>query len=225
MHGDTRTSDDRTTNATCSFVEGEMLGFGHNLQVTKAASTGGCCANCRANSKCLSWTFHPSGSAKGTCYLHSSVGPSGKEKGIISGVPHGEVPKHPVGPPPPPKPRTCDTEFLGCFKEIVPAPGVPPIRALPHKIGTASTVLACAADCGTHGYPYAGVDRPSAVTRTTGGAGNGGGGLGNLNCYCGCGLNKAAPAVPHATNATCTEAAGEKLRITLPVFATADRKS
>ena len=69
-----------------------------------------------------------------------------------------------------------------------------------------------------------GTYRDNASTNLPG-DGNGGGGLGNLNCYCGCGLNKAAPAVPYATNATCTEAAGEKLRITLPVFATADRKS
>ena len=111
---------------------------------------------------------------------------------MISGVPRGPPPHGPVPPPAPPKPRTCGREWLGCFKEVVPAPGVPPIRALPHLVATgpASTLsaTACAASCGAHGYPYSGLDRGASQHR----------------CYCGCALNKAAPAVPHATNTSCT---------------------
>ena len=111
---------------------------------------------------------------------------------MISGVPRGPPPHGPVPSPAPPKPRTCGREWLGCFKEVVPAPGVPPIRALPHLVATGPartlSATACAASCGAHGYPYSGLDR----------------GASQLRCYCGCALNKAAPAVPHATNTSCT---------------------
>lgn len=202
------------TAPTCSSVADTILGFGHNLaQVrhatpsqpfplarlrtrsvaqTTANDTAGCCDKCRSNAECQSWTFHPTGSAAHTCYLHQSVGPSSHVPGVVSGVPRGKVPKGPVPPSPPPTPRTCGRDFLGCFKEIVPAPGVPPIRALTHRVGAPSkvlTVAACAADCGAHGYPFAGLDRSQGLT----------------SCYCGCELNKAAPAVPHATNTSCME--------------------
>ena len=175
----------------CSSVADTILGFGHNLAQTRTIGEGGCCEACRRNPRCQSWTFHPTGSAAHTCYLHGSVGPSSHVKGVVSGVPHGTVPKGPVPSPAPPTPRTCGTDFLGCFKEIIPAPGVPPIRALPHQVGQPSkvlTVATCAADCGAHGYPFAGLDRSKAGLRS---------------CYCGCALNEAAPAVPHATNITC----------------------
>ena len=194
--------DSATTSTTpaaatnCSTVVDTILGFGHNLAQTTANDAGGCCSKCRANPTCQSWTFHPTGSAAHTCYLHQAVGPSSHVKGVVSGVPHGTVPKGPVPPPAPPSPRTCVPDFLGCFKEIVPAPGVPPIRALPHQVGRPSkdlTLASCATECGAQGYPFAGLDRNKE---------------GLTSCYCGCGLNEAAPTVPHATNISCTQEIG-----------------
>eukprot|EP01047_Picozoa_sp_COSAG01_P127682 COSAG01_NODE_56963_length_315_cov_0.740741_1_plen_81_part_01 len=69
-----------------------------------------------------------------------SISPLKKEPGAVSGVPHGPVPPQPFppcappAPPSPPPSGGCDTRYLGCFREVVPAPGVPPIRALTHKI-------------------------------------------------------------------------------------------
>eukprot|EP01047_Picozoa_sp_COSAG01_P116489 COSAG01_NODE_45153_length_412_cov_0.651757_1_plen_115_part_10 len=88
----------------CSSVADTILGFGHNLAQTRAIGEGGCCEACRRNPRCQSWTFHPTGSAAHTCYLHGSVGPSSHVKGVVSGVPKGPVPKGPVPPPPPPHP-------------------------------------------------------------------------------------------------------------------------
>ena len=188
----------------CSSVVDTILGFGHNLAQTSTADAGGCCDKCRGNSKCQSWTYHPAGSAAHTCYLHQSIGPSSHVKGVVSGVPHGTVPKGPVPPPAPPTPRTCGTDFLGCFKEIIPAPGVPPIRALPRRVGQSSkgmTVATCASECGKHGYPFAGLDRSKD---------------GLISCYCGCALNKAAPAVPHATNTSCMKQTGAMTACHMP---------
>ena len=38
----------------------------------RASSPSDCCAKCRANSKCLYWTYGTRGSKKGTCWLKSS---------------------------------------------------------------------------------------------------------------------------------------------------------
>jgi len=159
-------------SATCSTVDKIILGFGNNLgpQLT-ANTTGDCCDFCRANPKCKSWTYHPKGAAKTICYLHKTVGPSSKQDpSVISGVPHGVVPKHPVGPPPPPHPRTCGPEFLGCFKEVVPAPGVPPIRALSHLAFIEGTVdlPGCTASCAKAGYPNVSAHAICRCLRCTG---------------------------------------------------------
>jgi hypothetical protein len=90
-----------------------------------ANTTAGCCDKCRANPKCKSWTYHPTGASKTICYLHGAVGPSStQDPSVISGVPHGVAPKHPVRPPPPPQPRTCGPEVSAITRTCH--------RAMPH---------------------------------------------------------------------------------------------
>lgn len=175
----------------CSTVPG-VLGFGSNLRDGTANSTGDCCDQCRGLPKCASWTYHASGS---TCYLHGTVGTAKPVPGAVSGTPHGHAP-----PPPPPALR-CVGAYLGCFKDFVPAPGVPPVRALSHlAAGPAAnmTVAACASDCATLGYPLAGISVGKMASDAAAG--------GLYSCYCGCAFNDAAPAL---LNSTCAAPCGD----------------
>ena len=183
----------------CSSVPDTILGFGRNLGHTiRVASAADCCDKCRSTQGCVSWTFHEG------CHLHDCVGPKSAVSGAVSGVPHGPVPKRfPTCAPSPP--QTCDVQYLGCYREIVPAPGVPPIRAIGHLIAGPSkdlTASTCAAQCSDAGFPYAGLDSES--------------GQQGLSCYCGCARNKAAPAQPNTTNKTCSAGSGTMAAFHLP---------
>lgn len=86
----------------------------------------------------------------------------------------------------------CTGASLGCFGDVIPAPGVPPVRAVDKlaKGPTPSmTVDTCAALCSASGYTVAGIT----------------GGKGAYYCYCGCQLNTAAPTRPASTcNSPCS---------------------
>ena len=79
-------------------VNNMVLGFGHDLKSSVASSEGECCTMCQGEPKCKSWTYHSGGRA---CWLHSSVGPSHKEGGSVSGVPGSVMPPLPPPAPPP----------------------------------------------------------------------------------------------------------------------------
>ena len=86
----------------------------------------------------------------------------------------------------------CTGSALGCFGDVIPAPGVPPVRAVDKlaKGPTASmTVDTCATLCSASGYTVAGIT----------------GGKSAYYCYCGCQLNTAAPTRPaSACNSPCS---------------------
>ena len=94
-----------------------------------------------------------------------------------------------------PPPLTCKGRYLGCYKDVVPAPGVPPIRVVNTILDegpvATMTVDRCAADCVSRGYYYAGLT----------------GHVGHYYCYCSCSLNPAAP--PEPKNSTCTALGGD----------------
>jgi hypothetical protein len=76
--------------------------------------------------------------------------------------------------------------YAGCFKDITPAPGVPPVRVVNHKWKgpTANmSVVSCASGCADLGYFYFGIT----------------GHAGAYNCYCGCSENGAAPTAPNTS--------------------------
>lgn len=80
----------------------------------------------------------------------------------------------------------CGGTYTGCFKDIVPAPGVPPVRVVDHLLTGPTqnmSVAQCATDCAAHGYYYFGLT----------------GHAGAYFCYCGCAENKAAPATANKT--------------------------
>jgi beta-D-xylosidase 4 len=60
----------------------------------------------------------------------------------------------------------------------------------------------CGVRCANAGFPSYGVDRSDDGRR--------------LSCYCGCALNKAAPAVPDATNTSCTASSGTMSAFRMP---------
>ena len=177
----------------CSVVAG-ILGFGSNLRGGHgtANSTGGCCEQCRGLAKCKSWTYHAKG---GSCFLHGKVGTPQPVAGAVSGTPHGPAPQ--PAPAPPPALR-CLGEYLGCFKDFVPAPGVPPVRALGHlafQTAANMSVARCAANCSELGYPLAGVTVGKAAARDSSGASD----VGAYSCWCGCAFNAAAPALSNSS--------------------------
>ena len=56
---------------------------------------------------------------------------------------------------------TCEGRYLGCFKDIVPAPGVPPVRVINTLLDqgpvTNMTVDGCASACAARGFLFAGI--------------------------------------------------------------------
>jgi hypothetical protein len=86
----------------CATVEDIVLGFNSRGEQLKAKTAAECCDLCKthealAGGSCKSWTFHTTG---GACWLHDAIGPSHKEKGVISGVTSATLP--PIPPPSPP---------------------------------------------------------------------------------------------------------------------------
>ena len=137
--------------------------------------------------------MHP---GKPICYLHGAVEPRKRVPGAISGVPSGDVP--PPGPtPPPPEPqRQCTGQYQGCFKDFVPAPGVPPIRALGHHAqGPAAnlTVAGCSSKCAALGFPLCGLVKGSGSSTKVATV------AAQHSCWCGCSLNGAATTLPNDT--------------------------
>jgi hypothetical protein len=136
---------------------------------------------------CAAWTYHPTASY--TCVLHSAVTPVKSVKGATSGVASGRP-----GPIPP---RACIGAYAGCYKDCIPAPGVPPVRAVDVLVAGPTTnmsVAGCAAQCYSAGYTLSGV--------TSGGLAHARGGeptTAMYSCFCGCSANAAAPALPNAT--------------------------
>ena len=183
--------------AACAAVDGIVLGMGNNLRkgTGTANGTADCCAQCRAEARCKSWTMHL-GSPK--CYLHGAVEPRKHVASAISGVPSGPVP--PPGPSPPtPQRRQCTGAYQGCFKDFVPAPGVPPVRALSHRsAGPAAnlSVASCAADCATLGFPLSGLVQGSGSLT---GGGRAPASAATHSCWCDCSLNRAATVLPNQT--------------------------
>ena len=90
----------------------------------------------------------------------------------------------------------CVGTYAGCFKDIIPAPGVPPVRVVDHLlVGPTKdmSVQSCVSGCQEHGYYYAGLT----------------GHAGAYNCYCGCAENDAAPVTLNATCAAPCAGANE----------------
>ena len=189
----------------CSSVADTILGMGHNIEnrVFPAASAGACCQLCRnwtaPGGTCMSWTHHDAGNL---CYLHSTLGPAAKMHGAVSGVPHGSMP--PI-PSPPAPPARCIGQYIGCFKDSIPAPGVPPVRALSYLAAGPTrnmTVASCSLACANHGFPLAGVTAGAMAMAPAPLAPE------QYSCYCGCTRNAAAATLPDRTCATpCTGAA------------------
>ena len=182
--------------SSCADVRhGVVLGNGANLRQSKEASIDACCTLCGVTSDCQSWTFHTAGSFAGTCLQHYSATPTRADPTAVSGA------------------SAFRAGYVGCFSDFVPAPGVPPVRALTHFNGTGGaanfSVLPCVATCNSLGYNLAGVTT-SVLSRDGGGGGNSGcsrwsssSSSANIDassywCYCDCTLNQAAPPVPKA---------------------------
>eukprot|EP00040_Diaphanoeca_grandis_P026289 m.147112 g.147112 ORF g.147112 m.147112 type:complete len:1059 (-) comp30518_c0_seq1:206-3382(-) len=180
----------------CTTEQNVILGFGNNLPgYGVVSSTDACCQKCRAfGPECKSWTYHPTSTK--ICYLHGAVTPSSPVHGAVSGVPHGYIP--------PPPPKNCIGEYLGCFKDFIPAPGVPAVRALNHLVAgpTADmSVSNCSLQCAVLGYSLAGVAVGTMATATSQPRSD------MYSCYCDCSLNGAATALSNATcNSPCAGA-------------------
>lgn len=153
---------------------------------------------------CTSWTYHPT--PHFTCTLHNSIAPTKQGvQGVVSGIRNGSSPI---------PPKSCIGVYTGCFKDFVPAPGVPPVRPLEvlAQGPTANmSVQACAEACATRGYALAGVTAGDlsrmqsgqgathdSQARSRGSKGTSKG-TGMYSCYCGCALNQAAPTLPNAS--------------------------
>ena len=81
---------------------------------------------------------------------------------------------------------SCSGPYRGCFRDFVPAPGVPPVRAVDHLISGPTANMSdaiCARGCALRGYVYAGITGHSKA----------------YFCYCGCSLNQAATPLANAT--------------------------
>lgn len=129
---------------------------------------------------CAAWSYHKT--ATYACVLHSQTTPITPMPGAVSGY----------GVPPA---LHCLGETRGCFKDFIPAPGVPPVRPLDHLASGPTqnmSVAGCASACAALGYPLGGV--------TSGSLDNTHGTPSPMySCYCGCQLNEASPALPNQT--------------------------
>ena len=182
---------------TCPDVHvGIVYGVGNNIHVGEASSPDDCCRKCSGELACVAWTYHSAGSFAGECIQHGSVQPTRADATAVSGA--FDRPSY---------------KYVGCFKDYVPAPGVPPVRALNHFNGSGSPqqygVAACFDACVGMGYLYGGVT--TSALSVSGGGGYGQQQLGrssttakNANenetdwCYCDCNLNQAATPVVKA---------------------------
>eukprot|EP00750_Incisomonas_marina_P026433 INCI5908.12.p1 GENE.INCI5908.12~~INCI5908.12.p1 ORF type:complete len:877 (+),score=138.79 INCI5908.12:217-2847(+) len=167
-------------SAACGNVQqGVVLGVGADVRHGSCASQEECCATCDAAGDCVAWTYHSSGPFANVCLQHSSASPQRKDSTAVSGL---------AGP--------FRGAYVGCFKDFVPAPGVPPVRALAHFNGSGAPaefgVEPCVTACRGQGYQLAGVTTSATVLDR---GGFGGKGSEVDWCYCDCDVNQAAPPV------------------------------
>lgn len=89
--------------------------------------------------------------------------------------------------------------YVGCYKDFVPAPGVPPVRALAHFNGSGASaefgVEACVVACRGQGYQLAGVTTSATSLGRASDVVVGVEGSEVDWCYCDCDINQAAPPV------------------------------
>lgn len=95
-----------------SWLQGKVIGNSQNLQrIHDLPTAGACCAQCTANAKCGSWTYHTGEPTPKLCYLH----PLGSSS--ITDKPHhvsgfkGPAPPSP-SPSPSPAPAVVYTFWL-----------------------------------------------------------------------------------------------------------------
>eukprot|EP00039_Didymoeca_costata_P016468 m.297063 g.297063 ORF g.297063 m.297063 type:complete len:1003 (+) comp16396_c0_seq4:1603-4611(+) len=169
------TSSPSPSPPSCSSpVHGVIIGFGNNLRNANAPSIDACCDACVKQKDCASWTYH-----NGMCYQHGAVTPTTKVAAAVSGIVPGR-----------------DKVLIGCFKDFVPAPGVPPVRALIHFNSSFSSatdseaVQQCVDSCNITGYLKAGLTT-SELSRNSIEKDDR-----KYWCYCGCQLNTNSPQVP-----------------------------
>ena len=80
----------------CNMISGGFFGSGFNIRmVTGVASPEECCAECRAEPRCVAWNHHTSAQS---CWLHDQLGGYTSDSDTVGGVPRGPVPPLPPSP-------------------------------------------------------------------------------------------------------------------------------
>ena len=77
-------------------ISGGFFGSGFNIRmVTSVASPEECCAECRAEPRCVAWNHHTS---LQECWLHDQMGGYTRDSDTVGGVPRGPLPPLPPAP-------------------------------------------------------------------------------------------------------------------------------